>query len=385
MNRTFCSLLFFTGFAVAGGSTFAESRAVGSAIGNQETYERLASEQAACGPNALFVFLQLRGIAVPYAQVSSKVPRNATGTSLASLSEASRRVGYNVAALRVNWDDENIHNLEYPLIAHQLHPGREDGGHYVVLLSCNGERVTYIDGTSGLYAEEDWKWMRARLSGYCLVAPSTALTDLQYRCLVLVLGMVGVTVAFLTVAGRSRTAGAAVLATVVGIASESCHGNDVMGAPPAHGTRVVTLLLHAYGRPSIAIATSLGECSLSDIQRHVNAAGVPLTLSRLTPADLALLPTPFLTTLEVSSSGRQALCLVHYIDDDFIDMIDDATVTHRRVERSVFIRDWSGYAAYVSPQPPNSFISWPLMAGIAFGAVVLPRCPIGCCKKWDRQ
>lgn len=327
--------------------------AVDSGPGNQELYTQLASHQAACGANSVFVFLRLWGIQSAYAEIEGMVPRNAQGASLASLAHACRQAGLPVATVAVNWREIDIREVELPVIGHLVQPEHRYGGHFVVLVSFKGDWARYIDGTSGAIIDRNWEYLSERLTGFCIVSESSLTQTPGHQWTTAILTTLAMLVSVYAMKRRVKVAmvGLMIYWMVFIGTSELCAGTS----KSVCGKHALVLLLTAYEKPTGVLESteeSMVEegCTLHHFQIMAQRAGLPVTLVQAKPQDLSLLPTPFLATLEGTQGEPHVFCVVHYVGKEYVDVIDDATVSHRRIKWSTFIRDWSGYVAYVPSQ-----------------------------------
>lgn len=101
----------------------------------------------ACGPNCLYMLLQLYGLPVDEGQTRRYMPTHPKGMSLLDLKEACRDLGLD-AEVRL-CKAEDLRALAGPVIAHVVYGPQEIADHYVVFRRLVDGRVESIDGTTG--------------------------------------------------------------------------------------------------------------------------------------------------------------------------------------------------------------------------------------------
>lgn len=100
-----------------------------------------------CGPNALFVFMLLRGQRDVQLEDLRDIPISSKGTSLLALRDAARRMG--VRAQLRNFRPDELDGLPLPAVVHLKGNGDAGTGHFSVVFKLDSTHVRSIDGTTG--------------------------------------------------------------------------------------------------------------------------------------------------------------------------------------------------------------------------------------------
>ena len=122
-----------------------------------------------CGPNSLYLFLNLNGIKVDRSIVQKYKPTHPDGMSLEELSNASQLLGLKGSIRKISLQ-ELSHQFDSPFIAYLVTPEKK---HYVVVIGMTPKHVTFIDGTTGEQITTTNKWLSNSWSGFVLVRQST--------------------------------------------------------------------------------------------------------------------------------------------------------------------------------------------------------------------
>ena len=119
-----------------------------------EATDRLATEEPprdanrACGPNSLYLLLQLSGVAVGYRDVARYDPSHPKGMSMLELKRACADFGLAADIKRCTKAD--LRTLRFPVIAHVNYGPQTEANHYVVITRrLDRDRIEVIDGTTG--------------------------------------------------------------------------------------------------------------------------------------------------------------------------------------------------------------------------------------------
>jgi hypothetical protein len=118
-----------------------------------------------CGPNALYVYLRLRGHAVAYDDVLNSLPIGEYGTTLADLQRVAGEHGVRSAVIRAT--PETLASL-LPAVVHTEEKSRVTG-HYSVVVGMSKDEVVMIDGTTASTTVVPLSEFTKDWSGYALV------------------------------------------------------------------------------------------------------------------------------------------------------------------------------------------------------------------------
>ena len=126
---------------------------------------------ALCGNNCLYVMLRMKSKAVDYNEIAGLLADKGPNVSLADLKRLSHR--YGLWCEMGKGGRKELEELAKPVIAH-LEPLRPDDaikGHYVLVLAVDEKHVSYLDGTTAVISEMEWRPFLKRWSGYFLFTP----------------------------------------------------------------------------------------------------------------------------------------------------------------------------------------------------------------------
>lgn len=119
-----------------------------------------------CGPNCLFVFLQMHGYQVSHEEIIADTLVTEKGASLAALQACCAKRGMKTDVLFAS--PPLLNQLPMPAIAHLALEG-EKGEHFVLICEVGPDRVTVLDGGTALIRRMPRDRFEARWSGYLLV------------------------------------------------------------------------------------------------------------------------------------------------------------------------------------------------------------------------
>ena len=330
-----------------------------------------------CGPNVLYMLLQLQGRPVTYQQVAQALGSDNKLTSLIELREAAARLGL-PARIR-HYTLEDLDRCTLPCIAYTRsgYVHRDDqSGHYIVVLKADGERVHLVDGTSG----EVFHVLRTKLpgiwTGYVLEPRSAqqAWTEVIALNGVGLLAVLGVA---LLASHRRSPAGAPKLgAGLLLIACWSASGATLVAASePSAGARdgsgewrtaandaVNCLYLQLaivgqpveYARIREAVFAKGGAVSMVALREAAGRCGLPLKVVRCGPDELRRMPMPVIVYMHSTRTGG-GFALLYSLDDERYGIIPgEACIQEKEIDQ--FRRDWSGFALVREP-PDDGWLS----------------------------
>jgi hypothetical protein len=120
-------------------------------------------DEKAAGPNCLYALLRLQGRDVSHAELVEAAACERRVTLVSLQREARRRGAYTrVAAL----DPASVEQFPLPAIAH-LVSGSDDN--FVLVCAVAGDRVTFLDGTTGQVKRVTRSQFASQWTGYALV------------------------------------------------------------------------------------------------------------------------------------------------------------------------------------------------------------------------
>lgn len=128
-------------------------------------------QRFSCGPNSLYLFLQLHGQKVTLDEVNQVVHPGMKGVSLLQLKEAAAKFGLQTRIHHCTWDD--LVRCPKPTIAYLHHLNEAVAGHYVVVLDADREKnVDFIDGSDGVLYRNRHGFFTQGWTGYLLIPPA---------------------------------------------------------------------------------------------------------------------------------------------------------------------------------------------------------------------
>lgn len=126
-----------------------------------------------CGPNALYVFLCLRGLAVSYEDVLAEMPVSDRGVTLAQIETASARLGHTVS-LRKGVSPDELTNDVLPAIVHlrSLPPTTDESAvdHFAVLIDVEDGHFEAVDTTNMMMTGYSASALARNMTGYVAVS-----------------------------------------------------------------------------------------------------------------------------------------------------------------------------------------------------------------------
>lgn len=135
-----------------------------SVLNSPESHWR---SEVMCGPNSLYMVLQLRGCDVAYEDLREEMALTPDGVSIQQMEASANRHGLNLKPYRTNY--EGLREIDFPAIVH-VDPDAS-AGHYLVLLGANDEQLTLFDALRGEYRWYDKGSFLEEWSGIVLARP----------------------------------------------------------------------------------------------------------------------------------------------------------------------------------------------------------------------
>jgi len=127
-------------------------------------------DSADCGPNALYVLMNLEGHKVKLEDVKKLIPLDpVTGCSMEALIEAVAKLGFVLEARFVKPGD--VHKLSRPFILHGITSQEQNLGHFIVVVGYDSKERNFalIDPVRETYGWNPESSLLYGYSGYVLV------------------------------------------------------------------------------------------------------------------------------------------------------------------------------------------------------------------------
>lgn len=322
----------------------------------------------ACGPNTLFMLLQLQGRPVTYQQVVRELGSDDKMTSMLELREAAARLGLSTRIRRCPL--QNLDSCTVPSIAHTQGDYRQrpdiPSGHYWLVLKVDEVFIHYIDGTYG----EVMRVPRSKLSkswnGYVLEPRPEGWTWSRTMMALNGLGLLAVLGVVLQALHRRSSVGARRLragllviacgwATGVAPVAASEPYDGARGplaewrSPPNEAANCLYLRFATLGSPveyarvREAVLAEGAPASLATLRAAARRCGLPMRIVRCGPDELTRMPKPVIVyMLGVRTGGRFALLL--NLGDEKSSVIWGTTACIEEMTSDAFRRHFSRFA-----------------------------------------
>lgn len=118
-----------------------------------------------CGVNCTYVLLKLLESDVSYNDVVTHVPVSSQGTSIVEIQTYLQDCGVSSDVVKASPSD--LKALAVPMIA--FLESNSSIGHFVLILSANGQFVEYVDGTTGSISNATQAEFAKQWSGHLLI------------------------------------------------------------------------------------------------------------------------------------------------------------------------------------------------------------------------
>lgn len=320
-------------------------------------YRLIVSQRAACGPNAVFLFLRMNGFSVNYEKLAARIAPNSYGTSLLDMKATCEAFGANVTVGRADGLDLCSAASHYPLIVHRRPFADAEVGHYFVLIGNVGHNVRFIDATSGAIHLEPKRWVAERLTGFYLerrlVAYDTSGIDI-WLSVTLVVGCCVLVQSIPRWRCDSAQIPALVLSVML-LCPSSCMAEGRAG--PAGDVRgkgrdainILYLMLaienHAvpYERVEAAFARQPVR-NLTVFRDAADSLGLQTSVVRMTFDQICAFREPVMAVMDVPDSTDGCFVLVHAANRDNVDYVEGNLGIVIRLSTDEFLRNWTGIA-----------------------------------------
>jgi len=139
---------------------------------NAETWNWMPAwrDSADCGPNALYVLMNLEGHSVKLEDIKRLIPLDSVkGCSMETLINAAAKLGFSIEALFVKPGD--IHKLPCPFILHGITSREKNLGHFIVVADFDAKKRNFalIDPIRESFGWNPESSLLYGYSGYVLV------------------------------------------------------------------------------------------------------------------------------------------------------------------------------------------------------------------------
>ncbi len=326
-------------------------------------------ESAACGPRAVFLLLQARGISATYDDVRSAIPLPSDGASIIELQKCLQ--SYGVACSIRRLDPSDLLNCQTPMIAYLSHTYTGNrAGHFMYIRSVTPEGVDAIDPIVG-WRIPHWGWQSFSdaWSGVCLVPDErrSFAQDPLFLVSMLNLVLLGIVLCGVTKSSHanplvrrrsSLTAGLIGGLFVLGLrgalAAESTADDEILRSPARGGVNAAALLIGCITGESgdlfervegMADAPMSIEAVRSLLHRH----DCQTVLRHLTFADLAR-SMPSIALLRYGENRAGSYCVILTAGENEVIVLRAGPIVVDVMPTDEFRRRWTGHALIVSPR-----------------------------------
>jgi ABC-type bacteriocin/lantibiotic exporter with double-glycine peptidase domain len=310
-------------------------------------------------------------------QIESR--RDSNGVSILDLNEVANELGFDNKVVKA----DSLESVSLPCLSHfePKQKGLPVDGHFVVVVSSDGSRCKYLDGTTAILHDVRLDWFEDRATGYHLI--STVQDDHQpYRLVngvLLLLCVVGLAVLL------KKTRVAAVFLLVAFTVGVGLNASEGPGYPLSEEQRRVVeydeinmlyLLLKSHGI----------DASYSDVERSLSYHGKPKSLLELANSgaefgaglkcvDLAdairSKALPVITDYRTDDGKHGYFVLLYQANDGQVDVIEGGIGGLDRLPASEFLRNNSGICVACTHKEANQLVLFGISLASAFVCTVL--------------
>jgi hypothetical protein len=136
-----------------------------------------AERRAACGVNALYLFLRLHGSDLEYSTLEKAVGLSPNGSTILALRNAAARFGVRSTVCSFDGPLTDLQHETMPVIVYKpqgyVQTQRGPLGHYYVVLGVNANDVLYLDATTGKRQVSPQQYFRRGLGDHAYVLART--------------------------------------------------------------------------------------------------------------------------------------------------------------------------------------------------------------------
>ncbi len=330
-----------------------------------------------CGPNSLYLFLRLHGVAVEYGEIDSIVDVGEHGVSMLQLRHAARSVGLSVDVRRYR-EVATLRTCMLPVIGY-LSQVTAVSGHFVLIQEVDEDYVGCIDGTTGRNIRFPLVQFGSLWSGYVLETPCVTLVDELRLFAVSALMWTIIGVCFgvwqFTRKGRKLTAVFAILSflsageTLAGggdtLLPETIKNVDQRTWRTGRNDAVNCLYLLmaiaekpvSYEEARSALWMSEPGPSLTSIKTAAQRLGISTTIYKSSPDAIRSMPMPLIAHMDPRRGGDAGRFVVLFsVTRDVCGIIDGGSAMISEIPIHEFRRDWSGYVIGLSPRLGASWL-----------------------------
>lgn len=377
----------------------------------REAMERASRMRALCGPNALYVLLNLPSRGPDYAQVLQAFPPNvgSDGASLLDIRAAANTLGERLEIVKCS--TVKLRHMDTPFLVYAR--GRMgEPGHYLVVVGTDREALYVVDAVLGEVLPKGYGAIDSWFGGYAVVSSSSALQAGDFTFLT---ALIGIAILLLfgwyrpsTHSSRKRVA-VAVIAITVAIAthptafaaptekaprntgqderfSSPGSATDSWRTPEKDGVNVLYILARVNGvnvsyeevDTLVDQQTTRSACNLHDLRLAAEHLGLDVAVSRCTPRELAD-QLPAIVSLDAPGQDHGGFVLVSHLGQRAL-IINGSWCNFENLTMDQFRRDWSGYCLVVRKHMPLVW-GWRISSfvlGVAIGAFFIKATPFTC-------
>jgi len=326
----------------------------------EDLYGISAKERNSCGRSALYVFLQMLGHRVSFADVKNELPEGSDGLSLLVLRNACRDLGCAASVKRIQ--TVNLPHCRFPVIFYGGHGRTLESaktmiGHFSVLTRISKDEAFYIDGSSAslesasldwLCGGDDWIYfLEADADG--VFSPIEILVIALANCCCLV------AIYLWLVPPRFRKRSMVFVLAVMGASTASATEATSLSANQllwrqrqfdAVNASYIILRLEGHNVDYVDVLNNIGTpspgLSMSDVVLELQKFGLYGTIRKVTPKDLMQLPLPVMTIMENPETGDRHFALICGGNGEVIYLVDAGVAVWQPISIDKFRTRWSG-------------------------------------------
>ncbi|MDR2707053.1 MAG: hypothetical protein LBC02_14875 [Planctomycetaceae bacterium] len=349
-----------------------------------DTREKLYS----CGYNSLYLFLRLKGYNVSFESVKDKTQIKQTGTSFFDLQTGA--AAFNVKTQTVQCSYETLQKLSYPVIAwidrSKTKSPEKVIGHFIVIISCTPEYITYFDGTSAEKTNMSVTNFKKQWNGMILMEQNqSSIISNNFGIICFLFGLFCV---ILTKIFDKKTIVSSLVFVIIflGYCSQSYAMEESVGIwrkPENESINALYLLLKCHELPCDyhVLESEFKQFSQNTdlylLQKQAKKYGLTMSVfhSR-SPEVLNKLPIPFLIHMESGNEKNETIWKGNYLlvigrgNKNYM-IVECGAVQMSDIPEEMLRRYWSGYVLAKIPKQKTSFIFSPMFFSGIIGVGIL--------------
>jgi hypothetical protein len=326
-----------------------------------------------CGYNSLYLFLRLKGQDVSFEMVKDKTQIGQHGTSFFDLQTGA--AAFNVKTQTVQCSYKALQKLSYPVIAwidrSKTKLPEKVIGHFIVIISCTPEHITYFDGTSAEKTNMSVTTFQKQWNGMILMErnqPSIISNNFEIICF-----LFGLFCVILTKIFDKKTIVSSLVYIIVflGYCGQSYAIEESVGIwrkPENESINALYLLLKCHELPCDyhVLESEFKQFSQNTdlylLQKQAKKYGLTMSvLYSRSPEILNKLPIPFLIHMENGEGENETIWNGNYLlivgrGNKSYMIVECGTVQTFDISEETLRRYWSGYVLAQPPKQKNN--SW---------------------------